>query len=68
MNDQAYTYRAIWSPEDGEYVGLCDQFPSLSWLAHTESEALAGHRYQKPRWDASLIRWSRVRAPARPLG
>jgi hypothetical protein len=44
MNDQAYTYRAIWSPEDGEYVGLCNQFPSLSWLAHTESEALAGHR------------------------
>jgi hypothetical protein len=61
MNDQAGTHRAIWFPEDGEYVGLCNQFPSLSWLAHTESEALAKHRYQKPRWDALIIRWSRLR-------
>lgn len=36
------TYRAQWSPEDGEYVGLCDAFPSLSWLAPTEAEAIAG--------------------------
>ncbi len=37
-------YRIIWSQEDREYVGLCDEFPSLSWLAGTADEALAGIR------------------------
>ncbi len=37
-------YRVIWSSEDGEYVGLCEAFPSLSWLADTEESALAGIR------------------------
>lgn len=37
-----YTYRLIWSEEDSEYVGLCAEFPSLSWLAPTQEEALAG--------------------------
>jgi predicted RNase H-like HicB family nuclease len=37
-----YTYRARWSPEDGEYVGLCAEFPSLSWLSETAHEAIAG--------------------------
>ncbi|WP_313865959.1 hypothetical protein [Mycobacterium sp.] len=37
-----HTYRAEWSPEDAEYVGLCAEFPSLSWLAPTEREAIAG--------------------------
>ncbi len=37
-----YTYRVSWSPEDGEYVGTCAEFPSLSWLAKTPSAALAG--------------------------
>jgi hypothetical protein len=37
-----HTYRAEWSPEDDEYVGLCAEFPSLSWLAPTASEAVAG--------------------------
>jgi len=27
-----YTYRVTWSEEDREYVGLCLEFPSLSWL------------------------------------
>lgn len=32
MNDDRdhYTYRVNWSGEDGEYVGLCAEFPSLS--------------------------------------
>ncbi|BDD83624.1 hypothetical protein TPB0596_33870 [Tsukamurella pulmonis] len=34
--------RVVWSEEDGEFVGLADEFPSLSWLARTEAEALAG--------------------------
>lgn len=43
MNDH-YTYRITWSAEDGEHVGLCAEFPSLSWLACTPDEALAGIR------------------------
>ncbi len=37
-----YTYRVSWSPEDGEYLGTCAEFPSLSWLAKTPAAALAG--------------------------
>jgi predicted HicB family RNase H-like nuclease len=39
-----YTYRVTWSEEDGEYVGLCAEFPSLSWLARTPEAALKGIR------------------------
>jgi predicted HicB family RNase H-like nuclease len=39
-----YTYRVMWSEEDGEYVGLCAEFPSLSWLAGTQEAALVGIR------------------------
>ena len=41
MSDH-YTYRITWSSEDGEHLGLCAEFPSLSWLAPSPSEALAG--------------------------
>jgi predicted HicB family RNase H-like nuclease len=37
-----YTYRVSWSEEDGEYVGGCAEFPSLSHLAETRSGALRG--------------------------
>ena len=43
MSDH-YTYRITWSAEDGEHVGLCAEFPSLSWLAATPGEALSGIR------------------------
>ena len=39
-----YTYRVTWSEEDGQYVGLCAEFPSLSWLADTQEAALVGIR------------------------
>ena len=39
-----YTYRITWSPEDGEHLGRCAEFPSLSWLAPTPDEALSGIR------------------------
>lgn len=42
MNIKHYTYRVTWSPEDGEHVGLCAEFPSLSWLAKTPEAALKG--------------------------
>jgi predicted HicB family RNase H-like nuclease len=39
-----YTYRVTWSEEDGEYLALCAEFPSLSWLASAPEMALAGIR------------------------
>jgi len=39
-----YTYRVTWSEEDQEYVGLCAEFPSLSWLEKTPEKALSGIR------------------------
>ena len=42
-NDK-YTYRVTWSEDDAEYVGLCAEFPSLSWLAQTHEAALKGIR------------------------
>lgn len=44
MSADHYTYRVTWSPEDGEHVGLCAEFPSLSWLARTPEAALKGIR------------------------
>ena len=44
MSIDHYTYRVTWSPEDGEHVGLCAEFPSLSWLAATPASALKGIR------------------------
>lgn len=41
-NPEKYTYRVIWSDEDQEHVGLCAEFPSLSYLAPTVSEAING--------------------------
>ena len=42
MNTLHYTYRVTWSPEDQEYIGLCAEFASLSWLAKTPEKALKG--------------------------
>lgn len=44
MNIDHYTYRVTWSTEDKEHVGLCAEFPSLSWLAPTPERALSGIR------------------------
>jgi predicted HicB family RNase H-like nuclease len=44
MNIDHYTYRVTWSQEDGEYLGLCAELPSLSWLARKPEAALKGIR------------------------
>jgi predicted HicB family RNase H-like nuclease len=44
MSVDHYTYRVTWSPDDGEHLGLCTEFPSLSWLAATPEGALKGIR------------------------
>lgn len=42
--EDRYTYRLTWSEDDGEYVALCAELPSLSWLATTPEAALRGIR------------------------
>lgn len=37
-----YTYRVSWSREDDEFVATCIEFPSMSWLAPSQIEALDG--------------------------
>lgn len=44
LQNDRFTYRITWSEEDGEYVGLCTEFPSLSWLAAEPEVALKGIR------------------------
>jgi len=44
LKNDRYTYRVTWSEEDNEHVGLCAEFPSLSWLARTPEAALKGIR------------------------
>jgi predicted HicB family RNase H-like nuclease len=44
IKNDHYTYRVTWSAEDKEYVGLCVEFPSLSWLAAAPETALRGIR------------------------
>lgn len=44
LRDDHYTYRVTWSEEDQEYVGLCAEFPSLSWLSVSPEAALRGVR------------------------
>ena len=37
-----YTFRAEWSPESEEYVGMCIELPSRYSRASTAHEAIAG--------------------------
>jgi predicted HicB family RNase H-like nuclease len=55
QKNNKYTYRVTWSEEDGEYVGLCAEFPSLSWLARTPEAALKGIRKLVNKVIADLI-------------
>lgn len=38
----AYTYTVSYSPEDNEFVGTCEKYPGMSWLADSQEEALKG--------------------------
>jgi predicted HicB family RNase H-like nuclease len=44
MNNDQYTYRVTWSHEDSEYIALCAEFPSLSWLDQSPEAAFKGIR------------------------
>ncbi|ELR98932.1 hypothetical protein [Gloeocapsa sp. PCC 73106] len=41
-NYDKYTYKTIWSEEDQEFVGLCEEFPSLSYLNPDRHQAYEG--------------------------
>jgi len=62
LKDDRYTYRVTWSGDDKEYVGLCAEFPSLSWLARTPEAALKGIR----KVVAELVKDMRETAEAVP--
>lgn len=44
LKNDRYSYRVIWSDKDDAYLGLCVEFPSLSWLTGTPEAALKGIR------------------------
>jgi predicted HicB family RNase H-like nuclease len=44
MNTDHYTYRVSFSAEDGEFVGTCAEFPSLSWIEKDAAKAFSGIR------------------------
>ncbi len=44
IKNDHYTYRVTWLEDENEYVGLCAEFSSLSWLAKTPESALTGIR------------------------
>lgn len=44
VNADKYTYRVTWSEDDQEFVGLCAEFPSLSWLEEKQEDAFNGIR------------------------
>ena len=44
MNTDRYTYRVTWSAPDKSHIGLCAEFPSLSWLDKSPESALKGIR------------------------
>ncbi len=47
LKNDHYTYRVTWSDDDNEYVGLCAEFPSLSWLAGTQQAAEEGISFNR---------------------
>ena len=37
-----YTYDTTWSQSDNQMVGICEEFPSLSYVGKTKAEAVDG--------------------------
>ena len=42
VNYDHYSYKVTWSVEDQEFVGLCAEYPSLSYLDEERHAALEG--------------------------
>ena len=41
-NYEHYSYRVTWSAEDQEFLGLCAEYPSLSYLDKDRHATLEG--------------------------
>ena len=52
-----YTYRAEWSPDSGQYVGMCLEFPSRYSRAPTAHDAIMAT--QIPGIACAENRWTR---------
>jgi predicted HicB family RNase H-like nuclease len=65
LQNDRYTYRVTWSEDDQEYIGLCVEFPSLSWLTKTPEAALQGIR--KIVSDSVMDMRDRGETPPSPL-
>jgi len=50
LDHDYYTYRVTWSAEDNEYVGLCSEFPSLSWLSEIRIRRFKGFGSWSLKW------------------
>ena len=61
MVKPGYRYWTEWSEEDGEWVGLCDGFPLVSWLDPDRQAAEEGIR------AAVAEAVDRLRAQGKPL-
>jgi len=48
LKNDRYAYRVIWSNSDQEYVGLCTEFSTLSWLAQTPEAAWRALKLWRP--------------------
>jgi predicted RNase H-like HicB family nuclease len=61
MTDVRLSFRVFWYEPDQEWVGVCEQFPSLSHLDETPEAALAGIR--------ELVVWTveDLKAEGRPM-
>lgn len=56
---QGLNFRVKWSQPDKEWVGLCDQFPAMSWLSKSPLRALLGIQHvMQEVWD-DLEPWER---------
>jgi hypothetical protein len=39
---ERYTYRVLWAADRQRYIGVCTEFPVLTYEAMTSEDALAG--------------------------
>ena len=42
VSAERYTYRLAWSAKEAEFIATVVEFPSLSWIADSREDALAG--------------------------
>ena len=64
IRNDRYTYRVTWSEEDREHVGLCAEFPGLSWLAASPEAAfcVVGRPLRRPAIEIRRPRIVRAQA------